>query len=425
MKNYLKFSFLFATIVLFSFSACVKTDPVAPPNDSKDSTVLTATNTIAQLKAMYSGSLMEITDSIILKATVSANDKSGNIYKTLFVQDATGGLELKLDATNLFNDYPAGTNIFISTKGMYLGDYNGAIQLGGMYNGAIGRLEQPLIPLHIFKAGDQSEVAVTNLKISDITDANIGTVIKLSGVQFDDTTSTYSDASKTSNRTLIDTLGNSILVRTSNYADFSSDKLPAGNGELTAVLSKFGSDYQLYIRTKEDVKLNNARWLGSTTSGNDLLNETFDTDLGAFSAFSITGDYTWKQSNYKTSTYAKMSGHDGTNNVDLANEDWLISSAIAVNKDVALSFKSAMKYGDPTDGSLKIFYSSNFDGTHVATATWTDITAKFTLSAGAWAWTESGSYTISGVNGNLFIAFKYTSTTSNAPTWELDDILVK
>lgn len=422
MKNLVKFGLIASVIAIFSLSAC-KDKTVEPPVDNTDSITLVATHTIAQLKDMLSGDLTEITDSVVIKATVSANDKSGNIYKILYVQDASGAIELKLDASNLFNDYPVGTNLFVSAKGMYLGNYHGVIQLGGEYNGAVGRLDQALIKYHLFKAGDESEVSVKDVKIADITDADLDQIVKLSGVQFAnaDTGKTYSDASASANRTLMDTLGNTIIVRTSNYADFAQNIVPTGMGEITAVLGKYNSDYQLYIRDINEVKMDNERW----TDPKDtmaIFEESFEVadTLGQFTQISVLGDKIWHQGIYNGVGYAKMSGYG-----EGANEDWLISPAIDINREANFSFTTAMKYGVATDKTLTILYSSDYDGTDVATATWTDITSSFEYSTGNYTWVESGEYKFAASTGKIYIAFKYTCGETDIPTWEVANVLVK
>ena len=54
---------------------------------------------------MYQGGLYPIADDIIIKGTVIANDKSGNFYKSIFIQDSTAGIQIDLDAYELHNLY--------------------------------------------------------------------------------------------------------------------------------------------------------------------------------------------------------------------------------------------------------------------------------------------------------------------------------
>ncbi|NQV03269.1 MAG: T9SS type A sorting domain-containing protein, partial [Bacteroidia bacterium] len=54
---------------------------------------------------------------------------------------------------------------------------------------------------------------------------------------------------------------------------------------------------------------------------------------------------------------------------------------------------------------------------------WVDLSA--TLSPGGWSWTPSGVVDVSGIIGNsVYVGFMYTSTSSDAKTWEMDEILI-
>lgn len=58
------------------------------------------------------------------------DDRSGNYYKTLVIQDATGGIEVKFDGY-LYNQFPVGRQVYIKCKGLVLTDYAGLTQLAG------------------------------------------------------------------------------------------------------------------------------------------------------------------------------------------------------------------------------------------------------------------------------------------------------
>lgn len=90
---------LTASLVLGSCKK--KFDEPAGPSDPG----ITPTHTIKQLKALHtvSGAFDVISTDIIIAGTVVANDKSGNLYKELYIQDATGGINLLLDANGLYN----------------------------------------------------------------------------------------------------------------------------------------------------------------------------------------------------------------------------------------------------------------------------------------------------------------------------------
>lgn len=153
-----------------------------------------------------------------------------------------------------------------------------------------------------------------------------------------------------------------------------------------------------------------------------LLNEPFDSSLGVMSAYNVLGDQVWVHSTFGDDQFAKMSGFAGSAQ---DNEDWLISPALDfTNLEKAnLSFRAAYSYdGNP----LQLMVSSDYNGTgNPNDFTWTDLTNQFDWSSGGFEWVESGAFDIlSYASPKLYVAFKYTSTTSGASTWEVDYVRV-
>ncbi|MGB6268916.1 MAG: choice-of-anchor J domain-containing protein, partial [Olleya sp.] len=58
--------------------------------------------------------------------------------------------------------------------------------------------------------------------------------------------------------------------------------------------------------------------------------------------------------------------------------------------------------------------------------TWVPLAATLDTNTGSWSsWTDSGQLDVSAAaGGNLFIAFKYTSNSSSAATWEVDNVKI-
>ena len=87
--------------------------------------------TIKDLKAMYkNGKPMEITGNVWIKGQVTSSDKTGNIYRELYIQDKTGGIDLKLGKSSLYSEYSLGQWVYVYCDGLTLGAYNGMPQLG-------------------------------------------------------------------------------------------------------------------------------------------------------------------------------------------------------------------------------------------------------------------------------------------------------
>lgn len=124
-------SFLFTAFMATLFLGCVKTDIDEPPYNTNYPTY-NANFSIKDLRALHTNGKFEtINEDYLIKAVVVADDKSGNYYKTLVVQDSTGGMEVKINAVGLFNTFPVGRRVYLKLKGLTLGDYNGNFQIGG------------------------------------------------------------------------------------------------------------------------------------------------------------------------------------------------------------------------------------------------------------------------------------------------------
>jgi hypothetical protein len=266
--------FLIASFVLFS---CVKQEFDDPPADT-NTAGLVANKTIKELKSIHKpGEFETIQEDWIIEGVVVADDASGNYFKTLVIQDATSGIDLKLDATGLYNDYPIGRKIFIKCKGLVISDYNGLIQIGGgtFINNSgqeqLAGIEQLLIPTFVFKGPTKQEITPRELKIAELSNEMVSTLITLKDVQFRDADidQTFADAAKKQslNRSLEDCDGISIVLRSSGYASFANDKTPANKGTVTGIYSVFGSTKQFIIRDVNDLKMNDTRCNGGGGGG--------------------------------------------------------------------------------------------------------------------------------------------------------------
>lgn len=147
---------------------------------------------IADLKSQYTlGNPFVIYDNVYVKGQVTTSDQSGNFYRTFYIQDETGGIEIKIGKTGLYNNYKVGQWVYVKCQGLSLGSYNGLIQIGyedltGNYETAYmdasllvdnyvfcGELDKPVAPLVISDA-------------SGIVEANIGRYCTLSGLTYKD-----------------------------------------------------------------------------------------------------------------------------------------------------------------------------------------------------------------------------------------------
>lgn len=263
-------SYIFLAVSLVFVSSCKYNRPEEPKDAGDSPSVqLTSTHTVAALKNLYRGGATTIEEEVVVEAIMVSDDTEGNLYKSCYIADQTGGIELKLSMGNLSALYPQGSRIWLRAQGMTLGRYGEQINLG--YRSLEPRYEtayypEKLVPMALIKAG-RGELSIKDRKIKTLSKADAGTLVRLEGVQFasSELGSTYASpenkvAQPNVNRNLVDASGNRLVVRTSSYAKFAGKTLPQGSGSITALLTYFRDTPQLLLLREADVAFNNPRF---------------------------------------------------------------------------------------------------------------------------------------------------------------------
>lgn len=264
---------LFALLLMLPVS-CVDLEFDQPPPGGEDPN-LPVNITIAELKSRHTISQYEqITDDITFAGLVISDDEEGNFFKQLILQDSTGGIELRIEITDIHNLYPVGRKLYIKAKGLWLGDYGGTTQLGaGVGVGNNGdpellRIPESIADQFIVSATYGNVVAPNTLTIDQLTLSDVSTLVRFENVQFvaGDAGQTYADPilQQTVNRNIEDCSRRRLIVRTSGFASFAGDTTPTGGGVIEGVLSIFRDDYQLTIRNLADVDMEGDRCASST-----------------------------------------------------------------------------------------------------------------------------------------------------------------
>ena len=144
---------------------------------------------IADLKAMYKGKPVKVTGRCVIKGQVTTSDQVGNLYKSLYIQDETAGIEVKIGKNGLYNEYKLGQWLYVDCADLTVGDYNGMINLG--YEDPTNEYETSylehayIIDNHVFK-GEYAEpvkpVEVTEANL--LSDVNMGRLVTIKGLKY-------------------------------------------------------------------------------------------------------------------------------------------------------------------------------------------------------------------------------------------------
>lgn len=86
--------------------------------------------TIHDLKALYKSKPLEVSGNIWIKGQVISSDVTGNVYRELYIQDETGGIDVKIGKSSLYSEFTLGQWVYVYCDGLTLGAYNGMPQLG-------------------------------------------------------------------------------------------------------------------------------------------------------------------------------------------------------------------------------------------------------------------------------------------------------
>ncbi len=379
---------------------------------------------IRDLRALHvNGQFEYFTRDYIIEGIVVANDKSDNFYKSIVLQDSTGGITIRLDAYGLYNDYPIGRRVAVKLTDLWMGDYARMIQLGaGIDNSNPGYPELVALPLplfnrHLIKKSLNNNIVPQHFRLDQLNDSLQSCLITINNVEFSisDTGTTYADAINklSDNKTIKSCSGGSAYIRTSGFAGFAAAKTPRGNGNITAVYSVFRTDKQLLIRDTADVQLTGLRCTGP--GAKLLFQEDFERG-SAGSTLSLTG---WKNITeaggklfvVKTALnnqYAEISAF-ATNQSAVAS--WLILPPVNLSNSANEILSFVTKDGFDNGGVLQVLVSTNYDGGNTPwKAKWVSLkaaVAKGSVSAIAGDWTSSGKVSLNGLQGPVYIAFRY------------------
>ncbi|MFV0391612.1 MAG: choice-of-anchor J domain-containing protein [Paludibacteraceae bacterium] len=162
-----------------------------------------------------------------------------------------------------------------------------------------------------------------------------------------------------------------------------------------------------------------------TSPGVDSQTFTFKNGLDPWTQYSVTGDQVWVSD---PSYGAKMSGYSGG---AFVNEDWLISPAFDLSGTVtsaSVTFDHAINYIEPADfpTNCTFWISTNYTSGAPSTATWTQLTIPTYPASKGWTFVNSGTINAPASaigNSNVRVAFKYTSTSAAAGTWEITNLI--
>ena len=241
--------------------SCNYTNPPIPTCEWPD----VEANTPLSLAAECAAEGKPIPQGVMFGGVVTANDKSGNFYQSIVIEDESAAVELNIGLYDLHNIYPLGTKVVVRAEGLAVMVVDGVVQMGRTIESWSDYRVEPLgIPAvvdeRVVVVGMSKPTEPQNVLLDTLTERVCGRCVKVEGLRYVGDQSDWGSNpySSTSHRLFTTLSGDSLAVRTSRYADFATQPLPTGEVHIGGILyhdHQFGADmFVLKPRTYEDIE---------------------------------------------------------------------------------------------------------------------------------------------------------------------------
>ena len=241
----------YTLILLFAsaLAACGYDDhgtPIASGNEP-----LPANMALGTLMELYAGEPALVSEDLTVAGYVSANDRSGNFYRTFIIQDGSGAMEIRAGLYDLHSVFPVGRYVAVKLRGLAIGTYDGVLQAGLPVTSDSGYDTDyfdymPVMERYVFPADDYVAPTVAECLVGELEERMCGMLVQVADVIYvpeegeagipawggDD-----DDPLRTGYRMFEERDGERVCVATSGYADFAADPVPSGRVTIRGILT--------------------------------------------------------------------------------------------------------------------------------------------------------------------------------------------
>lgn len=354
---------------------------------------------IAVVRAAYTGDDGPAPSGKI-RGIVTSDRTNGNIdVRNLFVQDATGGIVVRYQNEHTFN---LGDEIEVDITGQELSEFNGLLQLNFIPNSSTSVVGNGSVT---------PKVVTVNEVLSNFEDLE-GTLVRIEGATIS------GGATYGGTRTVSDATG-SMDMYTRSQAAFSGAFIPGGEVSVTAIVSQFNNP-QLILRSTADV--------GGGSASDILLFETFDNvtidapiALPGWLIYNEEGAVDWIGREFSNDQFAQINPYQSNEPSVIT---WLITPSFELDGPAVLTFNTTVAF--IKQPGLTVWISTDFNGSDVEGANWTQLNATIASSSTNYTEEPSGDISLDGFSGTAHIAFRYEGDgVSNTTLYQLDDVKVE
>lgn len=258
-----RYLILLCTLLIVGCASCYDSPKL-------DSDLPVATCSIEELRD-YVGfsSHATLLDDIIIRGRITSSDAENNFYKSITVEDSTGGVELLVNQYRLHREYPEGLEVALALKGCAAEYRYGVLTLGGeaqsydnFFVDYLG--SQVAIDRVIRRGHDVLKLKAKRRTLGELDRSMCGEFTRIESLKLVSSTSidtlvgeTLESARWIGYATFTDMLGDTILVYTSEYAKYADHHIPHSQLSIEGILQMSRgpydrSYYSLKMRYEED-----------------------------------------------------------------------------------------------------------------------------------------------------------------------------
>lgn len=212
---------------------------------------------IAWLRSMSRGASTAIRDDVSIRGRVTANDAYGEFYKSIVVEDATGGIEILFDTYNLHRTFPLYAEVTLHCQGLALGRYGSMLLLGEPPTGeyVVDRIATvDTRRFTIRRAENDACMEFPVVAIPELAPQHIGRTVRTEPLTAEGGRWCDSDpetgAAADTERTARDSAGNTLRILLDRRCAYAEETMPHGEFTLCGIVEYRDGGYALRIANR-------------------------------------------------------------------------------------------------------------------------------------------------------------------------------
>ena len=223
-----------------------------------------ANSTIAQLRGLCKGDdCYIVAEDRICIGRITSSDREGNFYRSVTIEDNSGGLEVKLGTYNIASQYPVGLMVALHLKGTALMIEDGVVQMGlppQSFDSTPREMEaQEVIDNHLIRSNSITPIKPSICNIESLDLSLCGQFIRIESIIH----APLTEDSEEEYYRFVDEKNNTLFIYISQYADFADSEVPTSKISVQGILYHktvglgIGKQFIVKPRFKDDISATN------------------------------------------------------------------------------------------------------------------------------------------------------------------------